>query len=72
MQIKITVNNVFHPDALKAKAAELGVALASESGTDFIFNDYPQLDDPDAIRAEIVFPLMAASPGCWSATEYSQ
>ena len=72
MQITITMNNVLYPDQLKAKSVELGLALESESGTDFVFRDYPQTQDADEVQTAIVLPLMAASPGCWSTTEYSQ
>jgi hypothetical protein len=72
MQIKITLNNVLYPVALKAKSIELGLALELEAGMDFVFRDYPQTQDADEVQETIVLPLMAASPGCWSTTEYAQ
>jgi hypothetical protein len=71
MQIKITMNNVLQPQAVKAKAIELGIALVGESGSDLIFTDHPASSDPDEIQRTIVTPLMEQSPGCWSTTEYT-
>ena len=72
MQIKITMNNVLYPDQLKAKSVELGLALELEASTDFVFVGYPQTQDADEVQETIVIPLMAASPKCWSTTEYSE
>ena len=72
MEIKITLNNVLHPVELKAKSIELGLALELEASTDFVFRGYPQTQDADAVLQTIVLPLMAASPGCWSTTEYAK
>jgi hypothetical protein len=72
MQIKITLNNVLHPVALKAKSIELGLELELEAGTDFVFADNLETQDADEVLQTIVLPLMATSPGCWSTTEYAK
>lgn len=71
MQIKITINNATEPAAVKSKAVELGIALASESGDELVFVDHPALSDAYEIQLTIVGPLMEQSPGCWSTTEYT-
>jgi len=72
MQIKITLENVNFPEAVKSAAAQMGLTLLVESQGVLMFNDFPKDENFDHIQSAIVFPLMAASPGCWSATEYMQ